>query len=228
MIVGAFRQDISSSLGSIPNVLAGFFNNYLIWDTASYAYHQSQAFVRLSAVIGGQERLYLVQQWFLGIFGGGSLFPDSALTAYAQKFFPGMGGGFFPFYFWFYFGIPGLVFSGIAVAAIFRFVGDLDASNGDVAFMLGLACFSTVGRWYIYSPTPLTRGLLLMALVGECACLISRANSMSIGSKRHICTGELYTLEINRTGSINDGSGANDDLKHSSAKFTRRNRKSYV
>lgn len=69
-----------------------------VWDTASFSYIQSIAFIRLDQILPSEEHLYYLQQFFLSFILGGSKVPDSTISIVAQSWFPGMGGGILPFY----------------------------------------------------------------------------------------------------------------------------------
>lgn len=123
MVIGDLRENLLVSPGRVPEAVSGLFANWLVWDTASFAYHQGLAFVRLAHDAGVGEIHYLVGQWLAGVFLGGTAAPDSALSLYAQRIYPGMGGGFIPFYFYCYFGAFGVMVTGLAVSMVFRLVG---------------------------------------------------------------------------------------------------------
>jgi hypothetical protein len=178
-VLGFIRQDISSaSFSDLASAAMSVFSRGLIWDTAAAAYHQGLVYINWLGVMGIDDRFYYASQWFISIFLGGTAVPDSQLAYVAQDLFGvleqgGLGGGFLPFYMYFYFGLAGAVVSGVAIAAVYRAVGSLGAEMRTLPCMLAISLFITVPRWWLYSPSPLTRGLLLMFLIGGVACFFS-------------------------------------------------------
>lgn len=183
--IGIFREEIASSLGEIPQAIAQTVERRFVWDTASYAYHQSLAFVRLAHDAGLNELSYLAQRWFLSIFLGGSAVPDSLLATYVQQLYPGMGGGFLPLYGYCYFGILGVLLTGIGVSLVLRAISGASPMNRDIGLMLRLCLFATVFRWYLYSPSPLTRGVLLMLVIGAVALFVFKTLEQKRGVRRN-------------------------------------------
>ncbi|WP_165253260.1 hypothetical protein [Adlercreutzia sp. ZJ304] len=161
MIFGAYRVFPHASISDIPQILVTLANKFFVWDTAAYAYHQSLCYIDVLEHISNNEHFYLVQQWLASIFLGGSIVPDSRLAVYAASSTTGMGGGFLPFYGFFYFGLIGIITSGLVVSVSFDAIGFLFRSSSIMYSFLSLCVFSTCMRWYLYSPAPLTRGILL-------------------------------------------------------------------
>lgn len=136
-----------------------------VWDTASYAFHQSIAFLRLDEVIGLDEKIYLLKQWVISWFVGSGAVPDSVLPTYCQALYPGMGGGFLPIYAYFYLGLPGVVAISAYVAWFFKKISFLSDTKSDLMFCLSLSVSTTFFRWYIYSPSALTSSLFIIFII---------------------------------------------------------------
>ena len=186
-IVGIFRQDIdTASISEIVNGVNKLFANGLIWDTAAAAYHQGLVFVSYLDIAPKDTIAYLTGQWLLGNLLGGSFVPDSNLALLVQHYFGtvqagGLGGGFLPFFGFFYFGIIGILVCGAGVAFVFRLMNSF-CGVSDMGAMVRLGLFATACRWYLYSPSPLLRGVLLLGLVAGLVLLIVR--KFSIRSNR--------------------------------------------
>lgn len=178
-VVGIFRQDIdTASIGEIANGINKLFINGLIWDTAAAAYHQGLVFISYLDIAPKDTITYLTGQWLLGNLLGGSLVADSNLALLVQHHFGtvqagGLGGGFLPFFGFFYFGVIGILVCGVGVAFVFRLMNSFCGVN-DMDAMVRLGLFATVCRWYLYSPSPLIRGVLLLGLVAGVVLLVTR------------------------------------------------------
>lgn len=163
--LGYFRGGDSFFLFKLFDALNELGNTGGVWDTASYAFHQSIAFLRLDDVIGLDEKVYLLKQWILSWFVGSSAAPDSALSTYCQALYPGMGGGFLPLYAYFYLGLPGVVVSSGFIAWLFKKISLLSDTKSDLIFCISLSVSTTCCRWYIYSPAPLTSSLFFISII---------------------------------------------------------------
>lgn len=205
-VVGNLRQDFGSvGLNEYIVAAADVFERGLIWDTAAAAYHQGIVYVMWLHSLDAAEVWYYVSQWFVGIFLGGSAVSDSNLSIVVQNIFGavskgGLGGGFLTSYVLFYFSIPGVLIAGWVISRIFSLVSVLDESRGDVTCMVTIALFCTVPRWWLYSLSPLTRGVLLMALVGCVACLIGGRGIEQRKGIPDISTGLRSPVEVNDGG----------------------------
>lgn len=163
--LGYFRNSEEMFLLKIPDAISISLQNGLNWDTASYAFHQSLAFIRLDEAIAPDEHLYLLRQWVLSWFVGSGMVPDSSLPAYSQQLYPGMGGGFLPIYGFFYFGIPGVMIFALVIAMWFRAINKLNEDSSTYSCVLCISVAITFCRWYLYSPSPLTTGILLISIL---------------------------------------------------------------
>ena len=162
--MGYFRGGDEFFLFKLFDAWVVLGDNAGVWDTASYAFHQSIAFLRLDDVVGMDEKLYLTRQWLMSWFVGSGVVPDSGLAPYCQALYPGMGGGFLPHYAYFYLGIPGVIaFAGV-VAWLFKMIATMGEIRSDLNFCIALSVTVTCCRWYIYSPAPLTTGIVFISI----------------------------------------------------------------
>lgn len=176
---GAVRTSIWSE--GIVGLAKGFVETLdlgMAWNTAYSSWHTSITFIRFEEIIlPGQHQHYL-NQWLLSIPLGGSAVEDSTLAVLTRPFFYHDFGGVLPIYVWFYFGIPGVVASGVLVAALSSATNRLDplsVSNSRSALMSScwlctIYFVASSPRWFLYSPSQITRGLLLC--LAFCAILI--------------------------------------------------------
>ncbi len=162
--LGYFRYGDEFFLFRLFDALAKLGDTGGVWDTASYAFHQSIAFLRLDEAIGPDDKAYLLRQWLLSCFVGSGAVPDSGLAIYCQAVYPGMGGGFLPLYAYFYLGLPGVVVSAAFVAWLFKKISILGSIESDLMYCVALTVAVTCCRWYFYSPSPLTTGIVFLTI----------------------------------------------------------------
>ena len=164
MAIGYFRED-GLTLSRLPEALGKLFATQFKWDTATFAFHQSIAFLRLDLVASTALKLYLTKQWLLSCILGTGAVPDSRLSTYCQeRMYPGMGGGFLPHYAYFYGGLIGVVVAAFIVALLIRLYSGLNSKSSDYSCVVAVAFLVTFCRWYLYSPSPLTSGMVFLTI----------------------------------------------------------------
>lgn len=170
---GNYRSSDNFSIVYVASQMGDAFKlsveNSFIWDTASFAFQQCIAFIDLKDEISSSTLLYLIGQWVQSWFLGSSAVPDSSLAMYVQERVGGLGGGFLPVYFYFYFGVPGAAISGLIVAFWFRRIASINQESSPAAVFLTVGIAATVCRWYLYSPAAFTSSLFFSSVI--CAFL---------------------------------------------------------
>lgn len=190
-IAGELRQDIdTATISDWALSVEALYERAFIWDTAAAAYHQGIVFIQWLTILSPNDTFYYACQWAMSIILGGSLVPDSVISLVSQNIFGvgalgGMGGGFLPAYAYFYFGFIGVCVFAAAVAIIFYLVRYLSPNSGDVVCMVTIALFSTIPRWWLYTPSPITRGLLLVLLCAGLAYLLKKTICRLENRKNH-------------------------------------------
>lgn len=167
--IGVVRTSITSAgFDEFLNIMGNAITGGFTWDTAYSSWHTSITFVLYSDFVSWEERLLLLWQWIQSIALGGSV-PMCNLSVITRSYFSHWFGGVFPVYFYFYLGPLGVVLSAGYVSIVLRFVNGVcercKDSNGGVieaasvisAVYVSVSCF----RWILYSPSQITRGLLL-------------------------------------------------------------------
>lgn len=161
--IGQFRASLVLSGGTFSNVWDLLTENGFALDTAYSSYYTSMTFIDMLGNIDWTQRIDLFFRWVLSIFAGGSV-TNSNLAEYTRQFYMHYNGGVLPYFAYFYLGIAGVVL----IAAYLRFVFDKVAKANDEStgfmrcFTIYISC--TTFRWYLYSPSQLFRGVLLLAV----------------------------------------------------------------
>lgn len=184
---GAVRTAVWDT--GIKGLVEGFLSycsNGLAWDTAYSSWYTSITFVRFDDLITDAQHAYYFKQWLLSIFLGGSSIPDSSLAALTKPYFFHYDGGILPIYLWFHFGIAGVIIAAVLVSIFASWTNRVEKLNTrenqsknivKEALPLILTYFViTSPRWFLYSPSQITRGVLLCFLA--CVVLLFINSSM--------------------------------------------------
>ena len=163
--IGNMRANWSLDLENIIDTISDMANSKLCMDTAYSAYYTSLSFVKVAQKTIWHQRIHLFICWIISIFFGGVV-PNSNLSVYTHDFYIHYYGGVLPFFGLFYFGYAGVVFIALYISTVVKniLVVKRNKNNG-LNKCISIYIVSTVPRWYLYSPSPLFRGVLLLCIV---------------------------------------------------------------
>lgn len=159
--VGGLRGAAVESFDVFELAFKSLMNGKMQLDTAYYAFYTSITFVLVNAHIAFDTQIYLLWQFILSIFLGSSV-PDSILPEYTLKYYFHQNGGVLPLYAYFYLGYFGVYLLTIYIRWILKKV--LASNNNTYLITMGIVICVSVPRWYLYSPLPLCRGLILYSI----------------------------------------------------------------
>lgn len=170
--LGSVRTGLASAgIEDFVEALRESFIKGFSWDTAYSSWHTSITFLLYGSSISPNEHLGLLWQWIQSIFLGGGI-PMSNLAQVTLGYYYHYYGGILPIFFHFYLGPLGVVLIAGYVSIIFRLVNNvctgLEGSTEGIigpsmricALYVSVSCF----RWILYSPSQITRGLMLCFL----------------------------------------------------------------
>lgn len=165
--VGIWRGQGTFSIEVLMNSLTSLQNRKFVLDTAYAAEGSGLGMVYLSGIYGWGERLRLLTVYILSIFVGSSvLSPDADLsTIVINEGLYASGGGVLPNYGYFYLGYFGVILLGILVC---YYIGLMTKDTRKISGLkqcISVYVFSTITNWYLYSPAPLIRGVLLLTIL---------------------------------------------------------------
>ena len=163
-IIGVVRGAILSMDADVKSILVSLFEKGFSLDTAYSAYYTSESFVYLDERVEGVN-LSLFVDFIKSIFVGSGSAPDSVLPAFSSDYVNHYGGGLLPYYFYFYLGVWGVLLAAMLAAFYFNMISSMTDESGFFKKCLTVWIVSTTFRWYLYSPLPLLRGVLLLAVV---------------------------------------------------------------
>ena len=162
--IGQLRGNIAIVGISFKSVFRSALSGRFSMDTAYSAYYTSLTFLRQLQQETIGHRLYLFLRWCLSMFLGGSV-ADSNLAVYTRQFFMHYFGGVLPFFAWFYLGPVGIALLSLYLRFIFKLMIHTDSQSGGLQRCVIIYLCSTTFRWYLYSPSQLFRGVMLLCVV---------------------------------------------------------------
>ena len=165
LTVGELRGS-EFELSAITSGINDYLNTGFAWDGAYAAFHTSESMVAYRDMMSyGVDFLDFGGYLASLIVGDSTGYVD--LQTEMQPIIWNMGGGYFPFYFYYYLGYPGVFVSSILISLLIRFLAvfPVKRTSSDLAVFVYIWICSTCFRWLSYSASPLARGLLIVALV---------------------------------------------------------------
>ena len=133
-------------------------------DTAYSAYHTSVTFIK-SETVGWGERLRIFKNYMLSMILGGSKVPDSNLAEYTHRRFMHYYGGVLPVYCHFFMGYAGVVLSSFLTLVYIRMISKINEDSSAIVKCISIYITSGLSRWYLYAPSNLMRGVMLLSIV---------------------------------------------------------------
>lgn len=161
-IVGAARGAVLTGNADVASVFQLLGERGLALDTAYSAYYTSESFIYIIDKFTFQEIMELFGDFVKSVFIGGD--PDKHLAAISSVYVDHSMGGVMPFYFFFYLGVLGIIISASLVAFYLNIVRNLSEANSGFIKCLAIWTVSTTFRWYLYTPLPLLRGVIFLAI----------------------------------------------------------------
>ena len=142
-------------------------------DTSYSAYFTSITYVKVADLISFNERIGFLLRYILYIFVGSSV-GNFDISAFTRTFYAHSYGGVLPFYGYFYLGFFGVVLCSLYVAFISNYINKR-TSKGGLALLLSVFFAISVPRWYLYSPSQITRSFVFIIILYFVCTLIDRA-----------------------------------------------------
>ena len=173
--IGSLRGGVALNNSVIDLIILGIsiiFKGKFVLDTAYAAHHASLTFIETMSFTPFDTRIYMFVQWLKYLFIGSSV-EDSNLTTYAGQFFQHYGGGILPYWGYFYLGAFGVILILIYLRFLFRMINDNTGhTNNGFARCITVYISASVLRWWLYSPSQITRALIMFFIVYQ-ICNIS-------------------------------------------------------
>lgn len=177
--IGMARSNASDSAAGFSAVVHSLISKRFALDTAYSAYFTSMTFLDELTASTVHQRIGLFLRWILSLFLGGSV-QDSNLPLYTRQHFLHYGGGVLPYYAWYYLGVIGIFLLVLLLRFWFKLISKNSGDSSGLVRCLSVYICSTALRWYLYSPSQLTRGAMLLCLVYGFARLIDSLGRVKV------------------------------------------------
>ncbi|QHT48022.1 hypothetical protein M662_16555 [Bacillus sp. SB49] len=157
-IVSAYR--IAFSLSDLKDI---FFDKYgmtaFLSDTVSQSYYTGITIVKSHYLVNSTESYFF--DFLGGIFLGGG-FRNADVGAVSFEYLLNKGGGFYFSWFYFWFGIVGVIVGAIVLGYIIR---SLFSSQNNYIKLYRICLIVMTFRWYLYTPFVLYRSVIFILSV---------------------------------------------------------------
>lgn len=153
-VIGIYRQLSTESY----NVFAVALSRFLYVDSLSYSFYAGVQITRASSMLDGKMAHF--SEWIMSLFLGNT--KKYALSSYVASFsndFFNRGGGMSCSYFYFWFGIVGVVLSGIIMGVI---AGKIFSRTNTIDIILQYMLIIFSMRWYVYFPQTYFRTCIII------------------------------------------------------------------
>ena len=160
--IGMYRARFSLEYDLIKNIINQVLTTGFSLDTAFAASYASQTFILVKEISTVTQILTYFSNWVLSIFLGGALVSGSNLSTMSSQYYLHYGGGLLPFYFYYYFSYVGV---GGVTFYLTYLINKVSRKNTDHNSILLVYISASSFRWYLYSPSAIFRGLLLIMIV---------------------------------------------------------------
>lgn len=186
--IGKYRQTGGFSFNLFKDTINTYFDESLATDTMYSAYYTSLTFIKTENILSFGDRFNIFINFCLSMFFGGSIISNSNVAVITRQYYMHYYGGFLPFFGHFFMGYTGTIIVAMIVSLYFNRIQKVNKNSKGFIKCVVLYLTSTVSRWYIYSPSNLFRGILLLAIVYYGTILVSSIldyNRQNLGIINH-------------------------------------------
>lgn len=163
LFVGTYRNSNGLSFSGISHVIQDSVHSKFLFDTSYSAFFTSCTFLKTEQLVSLTVRINLFFKFALSMIFGGNFIDGSNLPAFTHDYYTHYYGGVLPYYFHFYLGYFGVFI--ISLYVIFLQKKLFNDSNSGIKKCIMVYFVCSVSRWYLYSPSSIIRGILLISLV---------------------------------------------------------------
>lgn len=169
LVLGFIGEDrVVDSSYSFSHFIDTWLDRKGAQSTFPAAYHASITFVAFKDVTSISQQLSLFWDFLVSQVIGTKQVETGSLAEVTREFYWHNYGGIYPFFFYYYLGIAGVVLGSILPGLYIRVVAKMDMFTNPMLVVLSVFFIVTVFRWYVYSPTTLLRTAgQLMILFGS-------------------------------------------------------------
>lgn len=162
-LIGAVRGELLMGHFELDSIFSSLANSGFSLDTAYSAYYTSESFIYVSDMLSPEKVQLYTNAFIKSIFMGANM--DFTLPYVTHDYVVHYYGGLLPFYFYFFWGPIGIVLSAIIVSLYLNMIISVCDNSSGLKKIMSVWITATVFRWYLYSPSALLRGAMLLMLV---------------------------------------------------------------
>lgn len=174
-LIGSMRANFRLDIGSIASAFDHMLETGASLDTAYSAYYTSLTFVEVKGMLGFFQRLSMLGAFCLSMLLGG-IVPNSNVSLFTRQYYVHYYGGVLPFYGFFYLGYAGILLLAFYLRKLGLISAKADYRLTGMKRCVTVYVTSTAFRWYLYSPSQLLRGVMILIVCYTIAEIID--NSM--------------------------------------------------
>lgn len=163
--VGALRGSLFMPNFTMKDVFDSMSNSMFASATAGYAYYTSLTFIATMDIYSFWARMGQFGDFVTSIFVSGA---DEGLAWITLKHYEHMFGGILGVYLYYYLGYLGTFLIATLVGCYYKLMSKFNLSRKyrtSLSFVVCIYVTATTTRWYLYTPSQLLRGVLLLSLV---------------------------------------------------------------
>lgn len=162
-IIGSVRQELLLGNFDVGSIMLETLKRGFALDTAYSAYHTSESYAYVRPMYTDDQALNLFLEYIKSIFLGSK--DEFDLSYITHNHVEHSFGCILPFTFYFYLGTFGVVLSALLVASYINLISKISYNERPALKLIAVWITCTVFRWYLYSPSPLLRGVFLLMIV---------------------------------------------------------------
>lgn len=173
--VAVFRASLFTPDFTFNDIVEGMFDSWFAPDTAGSAYYTSLTYLATMDIYSLGTRLSQFGDFIATLFVVGTV--GEALPYIALKHYWHMFGGILGIYMFYYLGYFGTALIGVVVAIYYRMMERIRLmvkKKDSVFYVIAIYVSATTIRWYLYAPTQLLRGVMLLSIVYYAYFLVNK------------------------------------------------------
>lgn len=167
-IHGLYGDNLSSQNDkvdlSLENIKKTFIERKFALDTSISSYWTGLTFIETKNFIKQGDRLSNFVEYFTTYTLLGKISNYTQLSTISRRYYVHYEGGYINSYFYFWLGYPGIVIIGLLLSKLLDKIANVSMFSSDFSKMYSIYFISCMPRWYLYDPTGLFRGTLIMVV----------------------------------------------------------------
>lgn len=166
VMIGVVRGlDNTYSIDMVSYVTKSLTDKAMAIDTAYSAYFTSMTFLKVADEISSLDRFIMFGKFIASMIAGGTIVDGANLAEFTRSYYFHYYGGVLPYFGWFYFGWMGVLLFAAIVSFYIKMINNVNLYSSDFYKCAALYICCSIPRWYLYSPSNLIRGVLILYII---------------------------------------------------------------